>query len=138
MKRTALTRRTPLRRGTRRYRKAGEWRARVEALRDKRQAWYEVRNDACALCPTTHGITPHHVVYRQHVRRAGGDEWDPRNALPLCEGCHARHHQRVRVIVVGELPASAVEFANELLGEAAGGYFARYYRAAPAGERAAA
>lgn len=73
------------------------------------------------------GIALHHVVYRQHVRREGGDEWDPRNALPLCDSCHSRHHRRSRVIALSVLPASALEFASELLGAYAFDYLRRYY-----------
>ena len=69
----------------------------------------------------------HHVVYAQHVRRHGGDLNDGRNLLPLCYDCHRRHHNRIAVIPVTSLPDVAVEFAHELLGEAAPDYLGRYY-----------
>jgi 5-methylcytosine-specific restriction endonuclease McrA len=81
----------------------------------------------CAVCGDRRGLKLHHIVYRQHVRRAGGDEWDPRNALALCVPCHAAHHSRQRVLPVALLPPRALAFAAELLGAAAENYFARYY-----------
>lgn len=34
----------------------------------------------------------HHVVFRQHIERAGGDRWHPDDALALCLRCHADAH----------------------------------------------
>lgn len=73
-------------------------------------------------------VHQHHVVYRQHVRRARGDLWAPENALGLCGSCHASHHQRGRVLPISALRIENVKFAAETLGEAAEGYLRRYYR----------
>jgi hypothetical protein len=70
----------------------------------------------------------HHCVYAQHVRAAGGDLFDPRNALTIGRDCHGSHHQRVYVIPLTALPDAALEFAVELLGRpAAYEYLRRRY-----------
>jgi hypothetical protein len=69
----------------------------------------------------------HHVCYRQHVRVAGGDEWDPRNAMTLCAMCHARHHRRSGVLPISALPAAALAFASDLFGGYAIDHLRRYY-----------
>jgi hypothetical protein len=74
-------------------------------------------------------VHSHHVVYEQHVRKHGGDPNDTRNLMPLCLGCHGAHHARMRVIDTERLPAGAVAFAEELLGDYAADYLAQYYRA---------
>jgi 5-methylcytosine-specific restriction endonuclease McrA len=71
----------------------------------------------------------HHVVYRQRVLREGGDAWDPRNGMTLCNACHMGHHSRSRVLSVDVIPPAAVEFAADLFGATrARLYFDRYYR----------
>lgn len=69
----------------------------------------------CAQCDSGRDLQRHHIVFRQHVRRAGGDENDPRNQIGLCRPCHSRLHFDVE-FPVGLLPDSAFEFAAELLG----------------------
>lgn len=78
----------------------------------------------------------HHVVYKQHVKRAGGDINDPRNALGICSHirpepnnnlCHGRHHNAVRRLPTVCLRDENIEFAFDLLGLAADPYFDRYY-----------
>jgi 5-methylcytosine-specific restriction endonuclease McrA len=98
--------------------------------RQGERRWYAGRHKRCALCGGPGGelgIVLHHVVYRQHVRVERGDEWDPRNAMPLCNSCHMSHHRRGRVIPLSKLPDLAYEFAGELLGRAAYDYLARRY-----------
>jgi hypothetical protein len=102
--------------------------------REGERRWREALGSVCAApgCTTPYGaIQPlflHHLVYRQHVRREGGDIWDPRNALTICNRCHASHHQRGRVLPVAMVPEAARAFAVELFGEArAADYFARRY-----------
>jgi hypothetical protein len=67
-------------------------------------------------CMTPFAIDQHHVVYRQEVRREGGDIWDGRNALALCDSCHSRHHARSAVFPIAALRDENFEFARELLG----------------------
>ena len=69
----------------------------------------------------------HHVCYQQHVRKHGGELDDARNLIPLCYDHHRRHHSRHEVIPQSSLPPAAVEYAHELLGDAAGDYLNRYY-----------
>jgi 5-methylcytosine-specific restriction endonuclease McrA len=71
----------------------------------------------------------HHVVYAQHVRLEGGDEWDVRNAMRLCTDCHDRHHSGARRLAADVLPPAAVAFAHALLGERAIDYLRTYYPA---------
>ncbi len=75
------------------------------------------------------GWHAHHVVTQQHVRRADGDVWDPRNAMRLCTRCHGAHHSRQRPIPYSAVPPDAWDFATELLGQdGAEAFFARYYQ----------
>jgi 5-methylcytosine-specific restriction endonuclease McrA len=64
------------------------------------------RHPACRRAE--HAMNQHHVVYRQEVRRLGGDVWDPDNALTLCNGCHSSHHNRGALVV----PLSALRDEN--------------------------
>lgn len=97
------------------------------------ERWIEARKTHCEACdrPEQRHMAQHHVVYQQHVRAAGGDVWDPRNSMTLCDGsfsCHARHHARTRVIPTWRLPSAAVAFAVSLFGPAAAyEYLRRYY-----------
>lgn len=88
----------------------------------------------------------HHVVYKQHVKKLGGDVNDPRNALGVCtrlapgtdhdNRCHQRHHGAVRRLPTECLRDENIEFAFDLMGLAADNYFDRYYTGAD--ERVAA
>lgn len=99
---------------------------------EQERRWKEPRWGRCRVCGAWGRILRHHVVYRQHVRRAGGDEWALTNsldvgALGVCD-CHARHHSGAARIPVSVLPPQAVDFARRLLGEAAAEvYMRRYY-----------
>lgn len=110
----------------------------VEASRKAspaRAAWARAADhpEACAACGRVqercHG---HHVTYRQHVRKHGGEEYDLRNRMPLCTTHHHRHHHGLEA---DRLPLSLLteehwQFARELLGDRAPGFLARYYRSA--------
>lgn len=98
--------------------------------REAERRWYTASGDRCAhpTCRTpVRGLQLHHIVYRQHVRKEGGDEWDPRNGLTLCVACHVSHHKYGRVFPLILLPEVALEFAFDLLGPAAGNYLPRRY-----------
>lgn len=76
-----------------------------------------------------HTLHQHHVVYKQHVRAEGGDIWDGRNAIALCNSCHTSHHQRGRPLPVSAFRPENLEFAVELLGvDRAAAYIERRYR----------
>ena len=85
--------------------------------REGERRWYAALGTRCSHpdCASDAHLVLHHVTYRQAVRRASGDEWDPRNAMTLCTSCHG-HHQRGRVIPLTSLSAGALEFAVDLLG----------------------
>lgn len=75
----------------------------------------------------------HHVVYLAHMKAENVpiEKWfDLRCALDLgmwCP-CHSRQHSGAHRLHVSILPAAAVEFAVEVLGEARGmAYLDRYY-----------
>jgi 5-methylcytosine-specific restriction endonuclease McrA len=95
--------------------------------------WYANPGTACVSCGALWGdraeraLNRHHAVYRQHVRREGGDEWDARNAVTLCTSCHSSHHHRGRVLPLVLLPDSVYAFACELMGAAAYDYLRRRY-----------
>ena len=90
----------------------------------------------CRQCGEGRGLTLHHCVYRQELRRiAAGDrgyfarvDVDYRNLIPLCEECHAMHHQRVRPLPLVVLPDAVYAFARDLMGDGrAYNYLARHY-----------
>lgn len=69
----------------------------------------------------------HHVVYQQHAKREGANPHDARNALTLCPGCHAGHHNRKNPINVSTLHDANFEYAAEVFGLGAYDYLRRYY-----------
>jgi len=93
--------------------------------------WFTALGEACEMCGGPgggQGLVLHHVIYRQHVRGAHGDVWDPRNAMTLCGPCHSSHHHRGRIIPASMVPVAARTFAVETLGEGpTANYFGRYY-----------
>lgn len=72
-------------------------------------------------------LAEHHVVYEQEIRRRKGDIADGRNALCLCQSCHAAHHHRNRPVLLRALRDENYEFAFELMGPAAYEYLRRRY-----------
>jgi hypothetical protein len=60
------------------------------------------------------------------VRKAGGDEHDPRNSLTVCISCHATHHHTGPLALVVLRPENYA-YALELLGPAAYDYLRRRY-----------
>lgn len=109
MKRTPLTRRTPLKRGgwLRRRRKpvpvivADIWR---EGL------------GPCAVCGARFRVDGHHIIPKRILRALGFDAlcMDKRNRLPLCRRHHERHEASVEPVPRELLPASVWEFADEI------------------------
>lgn len=77
----------------------------------------------CRQCAEGVGLQLHHAIYRQELRHlAAGDrrrfaklDADYRNLFPLCEECHAAHHQRVRVLPLVVLPDSVYAFAKDVM-----------------------
>ncbi len=103
-----------------------------ERDREGERRWYAVLGAKCRHpgCPGRdgHRLVLHHVVYRQKIRQLGGDQFDPRNALTVCDGCHTSHHRRGRyVLPLVCLSDESYAFAFELMGPAAYDYLRRRY-----------
>lgn len=96
------------------------------------EQWKTPSFGRCAVCGDRGMLERHHVVTERHVREAGGDPWDLRNALGLgvwCR-CHRDHHGGARRLPASKIPMAAIEFAIELLGAGrADAYIDRYYAA---------
>lgn len=98
--------------------------------RSGERRWYAAGAAACEnpRCDGRGGVLAlHHVVYKQHVEREGGDVWAPENALTLCERCHARHHRRSLILRLADLRPANIQFAFALFGARAADYLRRYY-----------
>lgn len=80
--------------------------------------WRAALKDACELHADCRrrDLLQHHVVYRQAIERAGGDVWDSRDSMTVCNPGHTSHHQRGKIIPLVLLPDVAYLFAAELLG----------------------
>ncbi len=135
MKRTPLKRTSGLKRTTPIKRSGLRPGRRVHPDREGKVAFQRAAQQQLACmnpqCPNPAApFNAHHVVYAQHVRREGGDVFDPRNVMRLCTECHDRYHGNRSLIPAEVLPPAAVAFAVELLGrERAAAYLARYYPA---------
>jgi len=70
----------------------------------------------------------HHVIYQQELVRLGRADllWDKRNALRVCPGCHANHHN-LHQLPLTCLTDANYEFAFEVLGERAFDYLRSHY-----------
>lgn len=102
-------------------------RRRASASAD-RARWAQGAKTICARCGARRGLEQHHVVYAQHVRRAGGDAFDPANSLTLCRACHANHHAGAHRLAHECLSEANLAFAEKLLGaERMRDYLARRY-----------
>ena len=90
--------------------------------------WAAAKRDACERCGARDRLQQHHVVYEQHIRRAGGDPWDPRDSMTLCVSCHTSHHKALRLTLpLALVPDAAIAFAGDLMGPAAYDYLRRRY-----------
>lgn len=138
-RRTPLERRTPLKQGTKGLKRTSLKRTAAPARQPEprvispaEQAWHAAVGGSCQhpRCEkASKARVNHHIVYRQHVEREGGDAWDLRNALTICSVCHASHHAHGRLLIpLLALPDAAYGFAVDLLGaEAAFMYLRRRY-----------
>lgn len=98
--------------------------------------WRNAKGNRCEVpgCPNPRPgkrrLHLHHVVTRQVIRRNRGDQWDPAVGMTVCDSCHSKHHHRTRPIPRSAVPAAAVAYAVQLMGEdRAEDYIARYYSA---------
>jgi hypothetical protein len=89
------------------------------------------RQRACQNPYCEHKTAPwqaHHIIYEQHVKKEGWPKYDDRNALRLCNACHARHHDGTTFrIPLAVIPTCAIEYAREVLGDYANDYLMRHY-----------
>jgi hypothetical protein len=107
---------------------------RAERRRRAPKRWRDGHERVCAVagCTVRRGLHLHHVIHAQHVEWAGGDVWDPRNRMVVCEQHHADHHARVCPLSLADVPTSAFAFARDLLGgPTAYEYLLRRYAIAP-------
>lgn len=101
----------------------------VSASRTQRSRRADFRDpsEICRACGKGSGVQHHHVIFRQHVERVGGDYWHPDDALALCVQCHlgAAHTFRLPLTVLRD---ENYRFARDLLGpERAYEYLRRRY-----------
>lgn len=86
--------------------------------------------------PLTYHWHAHHVVYRQHVEAHGGNVWDTRNAMRLCNrlphDCHrTKHHNRKAPVPMSVVRDETIEFAVEVMGPGRTiNFFERFYASA--------
>lgn len=60
------------------------------------------------------GWQAHHVVAQQELRRSRPDLlWNPLSGMGVCGLAHRQHHNRVRPILLDEIPAAVVVFLRE-------------------------
>jgi hypothetical protein len=82
----------------------------------------------CQMCGTTRWPWhAHHVVYEQHLKKAGAAIWCNSNSMRLCEDCHRRHHNRSQVIPLAKLHDQHITYAFDVLGLAADFYLKQRY-----------
>jgi 5-methylcytosine-specific restriction endonuclease McrA len=82
--------------------------------------------EPCAGCRMRLAQVSHHVIYEQHLRLE--DKYRLENAMALCHSCHINHHSANGPKLRREwLAEHHLDFASEVLGEAAGTYLARRY-----------
>lgn len=65
---------------------------------------------------SSRAVHEHHVVYRQHWLRDGGELDDPRNLVPMCFRCHERHHSGIARLPLWVLPDAVFVALPEVLG----------------------
>lgn len=148
MKRTPLARKTPLKATSALSSGTALKRSRIAPMSQKRraakptvavvaaqEAWFRATqaDPVCASCrvpvASRGRVQGHHVVPRAYVKRHGGDEWDLRNRMTVCEEHHmAHHHGSVRQrLGLALLTEAHWEFARDLLGDHAEEYLAKRY-----------
>lgn len=95
--------------------------------------WKTPSYGRCAVCGKWGLLIRHHVILEQHLRAIGAPAYDLRNAMRIGAGyvcaCHRQQTSAVNRIPLAKVPDVAIEFAHELLGEAAESYLTRYYSA---------
>lgn len=84
------------------------------------QRWSSAKAKRCVCCSGRDRLQLHHVVYRQHVKAAKGDCWDPDDSLTLCLACHTGHHHAgTSRLPLAKLRDENYSYAEALLGAGA-------------------
>jgi hypothetical protein len=94
--------------------------------------WKTPSYGPCMVCGKWGLLFRHHVILEQHLRAMGAPAYNLRNAMQIGAGyvcvCHRQQTSATKRIAASKIPAAALEYAEELLGEeGAGEYMARYY-----------
>jgi hypothetical protein len=111
MKRSRMTRRTPLARRTWIRRPRGRTSVVVAEI------WREgLFHERCVVCGGRRDLDGHHAIPRRVLIWHHLDAYlmDKRNRVPVCRHDHESHECRVRPIRRDELPADVFEFALEV------------------------
>ena len=82
-------------------------------------AWWDAvmasTRGRCAVHPELWAEDAHHVLPKASLRTRHIDPYaDPRNGMPLSRRVHAEHTNAKRRILRGQLPAAALEYAEEV------------------------
>lgn len=132
MKRSQLARKSPLRaRAPMRRRRAKPPVETVEQ-RNARLIWKTPRAGFCQCgCDrfSLH-LERHHVLTVSRLKQEGRTDvlWQLENSMLLHPHCHERHTGHARKIRIEHVPAVALQFAVDVLGEgAAAAYFSAHY-----------
>lgn len=70
----------------------------------------------CQVCGSIERWDAHHVIERQYLRINGFFQWDPADALRVCDNCHRPHTLRVKPIPLTALTDRNIDYAIDLLG----------------------
>jgi len=71
-----------------------------------------IRHPQCLVCETNKSQTAHHFIYKSQSKTL---RYDFRNAIPICNICHCKHHQAGDPRIVDTIiRKNGVEWANEL------------------------
>jgi 5-methylcytosine-specific restriction endonuclease McrA len=120
MKRTPLTRKTPMARGTATLARAplapGTPKRRQRIPPSTRKAVFARSRRKCIVCQRRVRLQIHHCL---PVRLFPALELDPDGMVGICGTCHERHENASRRIRWNELPACAVTLAYATSGAAA-------------------
>lgn len=120
MKRTALTRKTPLARGSTTLARTkplapGKRKTRQRIPPNARQRVFTRSKRKCIVCHRRVRLSIHHVL---PVRLFPDLQLDPANMTGVCEGCHDNHERAHRRIRWAELPECAITLAHATSGAA--------------------
>lgn len=100
MKRTAILKRSPLKRRP--------WK------REQTPDSWRTRYGLCASCNLYGMVEQHHLIPKQVLKRHDLPLWDLRNKISLCQRCHHRHETRHTPLSRHAIPSDAWAYAREV------------------------